>query len=133
MVEGILRQALMEIDIDRSRTIGIRYQEMKKHNKQLEHLKTEIMESKRLLDERLRVYEKIREGLIKIGVKTERLEKLNAQLQSLQETTDKCIGTIEECVEIYQQEEDNLNDWKKEDPNLCKVRTIHTKDWAPEY
>ena len=111
MVEGILRQTLMEIDIDRSRTIGIRYQEMKMHNKQLEHLKTEIMESKTLLDERLRVYEKIREGLIKIGMKTESLEKLNAQLQSLQETTKKYISTIDECDIIYQQEIDN---WNKE-------------------
>ena len=35
-------------------------------------------------------------------------------MQSLQETTDKCIGTIDECDEIYREEKDNLNDWKEE-------------------
>ena len=44
--EGIVRQALMEIDIDRSQIVGSRYQEIKKHNKRLEHLRTEIMEYK---------------------------------------------------------------------------------------
>ena len=112
--EGFLRQALMEIDIDQSETVGCRYHEIKRHKKQLDHLRSEIIESKKLFQDHFVAYEKIRDDLQNIGVKTDRLEKLNKQLKRLQKTADECIKTIDECDKIIQEEEYNFEYWKSE-------------------
>ena len=62
-VECALRQALVEIDLSQPSTLGSRYNEIQRHHKQQEHLKNEITELEKLLNDRLRAYERIKQGL----------------------------------------------------------------------
>ena len=92
-VEGLLRQSLMEIDISRSTTLLDRFGKMKRHYRRLQHLQEEIIQSKNLIDERLLAYDKIKQGLEKLGIKQSKLEELNKQLKVLKRTAEDCIKT----------------------------------------
>lgn len=113
-VEGILYQALLEIEIDRSGTTGRRYQDIRKHHMRLKKLQAEINESKILLNKRLVAYDEIQAGLQEIGMKSENLKELNRQLQYLRKTENDYIDLSKQCDDFYHQGERNLRIWKYE-------------------
>ena len=113
-IESILRKDLADIDLDQSHTLELQYKQMKKHSRQLKLLNDEISDSKNLLDERTRAYNKIKSGLRNIGVKKENLDLLNEQLQSLKVTVDECQEIKKHCDEVFEAEKNSLDQWTGE-------------------
>ena len=113
IVEGILRQAVMKIDIERATIVERRFRAIKKHHRQIQDLQNEIKKSTYRLEERLRAYEKIQKGLQKLEVSTNYLEKLNDQSRCVQVTMEECNSTETERDKIYQEEQTNFNSWNR--------------------
>ena len=124
-IKGILHQSLMEIDIDRFEPMEDRYKEMIEHHDRLRLISAEVLEYEKVFEERLTTYDKIRKGLENLGARTDRLIK---QFKSLQATADKCRVTNSECANIYQQEEDNLHQWKDDLTDLLTSFEDDIKD-----
>ena len=118
VVEGALRQSLMDIDIRRSTIVSEWYTRMKTHNDELSHLKREIDESKKLLDERTNAYKTIEGGLKAIGVKSEKLEDLHKQMMELKVIVDECKRTKHDCDEVYQEAVKSYKAWEEQMNNL---------------
>ena len=114
VVEGFLRKALLEIDINQSKTIGPRFLEITIHYRRLRSLQAEIVESKELLEDYSSAYTTFLAGMQHMVVETDILENLEKQLNILQVAAVKCIETSQECDIIYQQEFSNFQFWKKE-------------------
>ena len=113
-VECALRQALVEIDLSQPSTLGSRYNEIQRHHKQQEHLKNEITELEKLLNDRLRAYERIEQGLKNIGVSSEKIEELNKQMKRLKHTADKSIEVKDRFDKVYQTGKNSLDDHTKQ-------------------
>ena len=123
IVEGMLRQALAEIDIDRSRMLRSRYKEIGEHQRRLSHINTEVIELSIVLDKRLIEYDQIITGLHNLGVKGEYLKQLRIQLKSLQVTARKCVRTIEECDQVYTEGQTFMQNWAVD--MACCLESFH--------
>lgn len=101
VVEGMLRTALAEIDIERLKVLESRYKSAKEHRKSLEELSLRIKVIKRTLEQRLTEYSQIIKRLEELGTKTEKLRKLRDQLKKLREAIDECELFKQECTKVY--------------------------------
>ena len=99
MIEGMLRQALAEIDVNRVRALSVRYMTTKNHQQQLTNLKTEISQLKATLDNRLASYTENTVRLDNIGAKVGE-GKRNILLQNLRDLVKECNAANEQCCRI---------------------------------
>ena len=113
-IECILRQERTEIDIVRLNKLGPGYRQIKVHHKQLEQLNNEIKAYKKLLEERVKAYDKIKIGLKNIGVKNEKLQEFSLQLDKLQITVGKCEKVKKHCDEVYHAGKVDFDKWSRE-------------------
>ena len=133
-VEGYLRQALVGIESQKSRSVRDHCKHAKKHFKKQTHLQNEIDESKRVLDGRLIAYDNIRERLLKLGVRAnaEILIRLNEQKKSVEAIQRECTTMHDECREVLEYATDNLQECKRElevlmhslSDNLTKLENV---------
>ena len=135
-VECILRQDLTEIDLDRLSTMKPDYKQMKKHQTQLEQLNNDINAFKKLLDERIRAYDKIKNGLRSIGVKNEKLRELTDQLERLRGTVRECEIIKRKCQDAFQEGRADFEKWTRELNTF--VKSLHDnvqnmQKWEPEF
>ena len=89
---------------------------MKKHQAQLKQLNDDIdiQAFKILLDERIRAYDRIKNGLKNIGVKNEKLKELTDQLERLRGTVRKCEKVKNICQDAFQAGKEDFEKWTRE-------------------
>ena len=115
VVECILRRDLTEIELTRINTMEPDlYRQMKRHLKRTERLYSEITTYRKLLEERLQAYGVIEQGLKTIGVRKEKIEKLNKQLEGLKHTVDECIKLQDESGDVTRMCKSDLEKWTTE-------------------
>ena len=120
VVQGILRHALLEIDIERSVVMIWHFQELRKCIEQLKNLRTEIRGFKDLLEERLCVYKTIQRGLHGVGMSPDNLQTLHDQSKNVEVIEKKCKSTVLECNKMYQKAQNDLGCWKESLVKLSK-------------
>ena len=112
-VEGMLRQALAEIDVNRSAVLTPRYKKIKQHQQRLRDLQNEIKELKVLLDSRLEEYNEHKIHLDNIGARNDE-HKRNRQIQELKDIIEECEGVNENCFRICMDEENLVESLRKD-------------------
>ena len=121
LVENMLRQALAEIDVNRSQVLAQRYRITKRHQQRLENIQNEIKALKELLNERLVENKELIHNIdVNLGSK---LKKRNEMLNNIAET---CDTTNERCYKVYAKRKSLLIHWKEdiEDYSLSFNRNV---------
>ena len=131
-----IRQARTEIDIERLDKLGPCYKQIKMHHKQLEQLNNEMKAYKKLLEERVEAYDKIKNGLKNIGVKNDKLQQFSQQLEKLQITVGKCEKVKKHCDEVFHAGMIDFDKWSRDMSAFIQAFNENVqmmKDKEPEF
>ena len=137
VVECILRRDLTEIELSKLNTMEPDlYRQMKRHLKRTERLHSEILTYNKMLEERLLAYGRIEQGLKTIGIKKEKIEELNKQLEKLKRSVKKCNKLLDESSDVTQMCKSDLDNWTIEITTFIKSLAENIKqmkETEPEY
>ena len=121
-VECQLCQKLLEKEAVRAKQMRSRYERTTSYDQQLNHLLKEVDELERLLKIHVaEVYADIINGLERLGLRTEELQKLNTQLQNLKATLYDCKTLRQRCTMVLGNITTGLEDCQKQLNTLLKT------------
>ena len=119
-IECILRQELLQIEVDRSEQARDRFGKSNEHDERLTYLLNEIKHSEDVIRNRIKTYKEIKDGLRNLGVQQTKLDELNEQVKHVETSLKECTKAREECTRVQERGNANLRERKQQIQHLLK-------------
>jgi chromosome segregation ATPase len=111
-IEYHLHRELLQIEVERSKTVRGRHGKRKEHDKHVKYLLKEIEKSENLIRKRIKAYDQITEGLRRLGIDESKLNKLDEEVENVKTTLHECTKARKDCEKVYENGRHNLQQSK---------------------